>query len=89
MQEKISRLVSIRTSYIELDKLLKRENMTVSGGEAKFFINQGAVRVNGLRETRKRRKLYPGDTVDFNGVTLCIASTPSCSALPDTAEQED
>jgi ribosome-associated protein len=58
---------AIRDSYIELYKILKRENMAESGGEAKYFISQGLVLVNGEVETRKRRKTIPGDIVELNG----------------------
>ena len=64
---------SITTDYIELDKLLKRENLTASGGEARYLISQGVVRVNGQVETRKRRKCYPGDLVEYGGVQLRVA----------------
>jgi ribosome-associated protein len=62
----------INTEYIELDKLLKRENLTASGGEARYQISQGLVQVNGVLETRKRRKLYAGDTAFFNGVEVRV-----------------
>ncbi len=54
----------------ELCKILKFENLVMSGGEAKQFIAQGLVRVNNEVETRKRRKIYSGDTIEFNGILL-------------------
>ena len=50
---------------IELFKLLKFENMVASGGEAKYVISEGQVRVNGAVETRKRKKILAGDVVEF------------------------
>jgi ribosome-associated protein len=50
---------------IELFKLLKFENMVGSGGEAKYVISEGQVRVNGEVETRKRKKILAGDVVEF------------------------
>ncbi len=67
---------SISTPFIELYKLLKRENLTASGGEAKFVISEGMVQVNGKTETRKRNKIVPGYTVTFNGVTLEVTEGP-------------
>ncbi len=64
------RLVRINTDYIELDKLLKRESLAGSGGEARHLISQGQARVNGEVETRKRRKCVPGDLIEFRGVQL-------------------
>lgn len=62
----------ISTDYIELDKLLKREDLAASGGEARYLISQGLVLVNGTVESRKRRKLYPGDVVRYHGVEVQI-----------------
>jgi len=65
-------LATITTDYIELDKLLKRENLAASGGEARYLISQGLVQVNGVLETRKRRKLYADDVASFNGVEVRV-----------------
>ena len=67
---------SISTPFIELYKLLKRENLVASGGEAKFVISEGMVQVNGRTETRKRNKIVIGDTVTFNDVTLEVTGEP-------------
>jgi ribosome-associated protein len=53
----------IITDYIKLDSFLKVVNIVGSGGEAKIIIAEGQVRVNGETETRRGRKLYPGDRV--------------------------
>ncbi len=50
---------------IELYKILKFENMVNSGGEAKVVISEGLVMVNGKVETRKRKKIFSGDVVEF------------------------
>ncbi|MFN8207330.1 MAG: RNA-binding S4 domain-containing protein [Bacteroidales bacterium] len=52
-------------AFIELDKLLKLLRLVNSGGEAHLAITEGEVRVNGIPETRKRKKLVPGDLVQF------------------------
>jgi ribosome-associated protein len=69
------RLVELNTPFIELDKLLKREDLASSGGEARYLISEGLVEVNGQVETRKRRKLYTDDIVFFKGVRLRVAGT--------------
>lgn len=66
------REVEITEEPIELYKLLKFENMVNSGGEAKYVISEGQVTVNGEIETRKRKKLYSGDTVGFKNEILRI-----------------
>ncbi len=48
---------------IKLDQFLKLKGVVRSGGEAKHLIRSGAVQVNGQVETRRGRKLAPGDVV--------------------------
>ena len=50
---------------MKLDQFLKWQNLVSSGGEAKIFIKSGSVKVNGLIETRRGRKLIKGDKVIF------------------------
>ena len=38
-----------------------------SGGEAKYFVKGNEILVNGEKEDRRGRKLYPGDEVKVNG----------------------
>lgn len=46
-----------------LDQFLKRVGVVESGGQAKLAIQDGYVTVNGQLETRRGRKLAPGDVV--------------------------
>ena len=57
---------------IELYKILKFENMVNSGGEAKYMISEGQVAVNGEVETRKRKKIFSGDIVEFKNEKIRI-----------------
>ncbi len=59
------RMVEIFREPIELYKILKFESMVNSGGEAKAVIADGLVLVNGIVETRKRKKIVSGDTVEY------------------------
>jgi len=59
--------VEITKEPVELYKLLKFESLVSSGGEAKFVISEGLVKLNGEIEIRKRKKLVSGDIVEFNG----------------------
>lgn len=58
--------------FIELYKVLKVQGMSNAGGEAKHFIDEGQVTVNGDVETRKRKKIIAGDIVSFNGESVQI-----------------
>jgi ribosome-associated protein len=59
------REIEISEEPIQLYKILKFENMVDSGGEAKYVISEGQVVVNGKVETRKRKKIFSGDVVEF------------------------
>ena len=57
---------------IALYQLLKFESMVNSGGEAKFVISEGKVIVNGEVETRKRKKIFSGDIVEFGNEKIRV-----------------
>lgn len=58
--------------YIELQQALKIANLVETGGQAKVMIQEGEVLVNGEVETRRRRKLYPGDVIEVDGESFQI-----------------
>ncbi|MBL4851423.1 MAG: RNA-binding S4 domain-containing protein [Gammaproteobacteria bacterium] len=59
------REVEISKEPVELYKILKFEGMASSGAEAKRVIADGKVLVNEKIETRKRKKIVSGDTIEF------------------------
>jgi ribosome-associated protein len=61
---------------IKLDQFLKREGLVFSGGEAKHLIQSGMVSVNGEVETRRGRKLRPGDRVTLEETELTVGPLP-------------
>jgi ribosome-associated protein len=66
--------VSVAEMPIELCQFLKFAGLSASGGEAKQAVSLGQVHVNGLPESRKRRKLVRGDRVTFAGQTLVVSA---------------
>lgn len=60
------------TASIKLDQFLKWIGVASTGGEAKFLIQSGDVRVNGDVETRRGRKLIDGDRVSINDSTFDV-----------------
>ncbi len=58
--------------YIQLDQFLKLNGLTQSGGEAKFLIQDGQVKVNGVVETRRKKKLRDGDKIEAFGKVLVV-----------------
>ncbi len=69
--------IGIKNEPTELCKILKIADMAGSGGEAKHLINEGSVILNGAVETRKRKKVFFGDTVECAGQTLKIIRSES------------
>ncbi len=59
--------IQIKDEYIKLGQALKLAGLVDSGLTAKEMIQDGQVLVNGEVDTRRGRKLYPGDTFSFNG----------------------
>ena len=51
---------------------VRRSRLVESGVEAKDVIQNGLVLVNGEIDTRRGRKLYPGDTASFDGNEIKI-----------------
>lgn len=68
----VSRDVAITSEPVELYKILKFEGMASSGAEAKNLIADGQIKVNGLIETRKRKKMYRGDVIEFADELICL-----------------
>ncbi len=64
--------IEISEEPIELYKILKLESMVTSGGAAKHVISEGQVTVNGQVETRKRKKIFSGDVVEFGDEKIRI-----------------
>ena len=64
--------ITISTEFIKLDAFLKFAGCVGTGGEAKVFIADGRVSVNGEVCTMRGKKLRGGDTVTFAGKTYAI-----------------
>jgi len=64
--------LKITTPYITLQQLLKIENIISSGGEAKFYLAENPVLVNGKLENRRGRKLYPKDVIKVDNQEFII-----------------
>ena len=65
-------IIKLREEYIKLGQALKAVNLVGSGVEAKVVINDGLVKVNDEVETRRGRKLFDGDRVEFEGNLIKI-----------------
>ena len=58
--------------YIELNTFLKIKGIASSGGEAKQIIRIEQVKVNGIVDTRNKKKLHKGDKIEVKGKTFVL-----------------
>ena len=58
--------------FIKLGQALKAAGFVESGVEAKDVILDGLVTVNGEVDTRRGKKLYDGDIVEYDGEQIKI-----------------
>ena len=64
--------IEISTEFIKLDSFLKFTGAATLGSEAKFYIQNGEVKVNGEIETQRGKKLFSGYEIEFQGETYKI-----------------
>ena len=67
-------IIKLRESdeFIKLGQALKAAGLVESGVEAKEVVQDRMVKVNGETDTRRGRKLYDGDKVEFDGQEIKI-----------------
>ncbi len=70
-------IVLIYTEFIKLEAALKLANCVSTGGEAKAIIQDGQVKVAGEVCLMRGKKLYDGDTFQFNGQTYTVSKYES------------
>ena len=64
--------ISITTEYITLGQFLKLADIIESGGEAKSFLAQNNVLIDGISDNRRGRKLRGGEVVEILGQSYVI-----------------
>ena len=77
MNEIIKFYLRENENFIELHKLLKASNLTYSGAEAKQIISEGLVKVDGIIETRKRKKVLNTQIVEFEKNQIQVFENPN------------
>ena len=58
--------------YVELNQLLKLAGLCDSGGAGKAIVAEGLVRVDGVVELRKTRKVRAGQVVELEGARIRV-----------------
>lgn len=64
--------IKIDTEYITLGQFLKLADIVSSGGEAKIMVKELDIEVNGEKENRRGKKLYPEDKINVEGKLFVI-----------------
>ena len=64
--------IFINSEYITLSQFLKIEGFIASGGEAKYFLQDADVILNGDFENRRRKKLYSNDILEIENQKYII-----------------
>ena len=67
--------IPIHTDFIKLDAFLKLASLCQTGGEAKMVIQDGLIYVNDAVCTQRGKKIYPGDTVKYNGDKFIVITS--------------
>ena len=66
--------IYIKDDFIKLGQALKLAGLVESGVDAKLVVQDGLVKVNGEIDTRRGKKLVPGDTFEYEGQTVKVES---------------
>ncbi len=64
--------IIINTPFIKLDSFLKLAGLVNTGGHAKIVIIEGEVTVDGEVCTMRGKKLFGGEIVEFDGVSVQV-----------------
>ena len=64
--------IKLKDEFIKLGQALKAAGLVDSGVVAKIVIQDGEVLVNGKVEKKKKKKLYGGEVVSFDGQEIRI-----------------
>ncbi|MBI0109931.1 MULTISPECIES: S4 domain-containing protein YaaA [Lactobacillus] len=59
----------LTSEYITLGQFLKEESIISSGGQAKWYLQDNPVLLNGVKEQRRGKKLHSGDKLEVNQET--------------------
>lgn len=67
--------IELKDDFITLAQALKYVNVIGSGGQAKWFLQEYAVYLNGELEDRRGKKIYRGDQllIPVEELTILIA----------------
>ena len=71
---------ALTEEFITLGQLLKLVGLIATGGEVKYFLMERGIKVNGVYENRRGRKLYAGDKIAVEGETSIVLTRDGATA---------
>lgn len=72
MVRKLTEKIKITTDFITLGQFIKLTNILESGGMVKAYLQNEGVLLNGEKEHRRGKKLYPGDKIEIEDVGVFV-----------------
>ena len=60
--------IIIKTEFIKLQQLLKLAGIVGQGSDAKLYIKNGEIKVNGITATQRGKKIYHGDIITIRNI---------------------
>ncbi|MCX8720141.1 MULTISPECIES: S4 domain-containing protein YaaA [unclassified Lactobacillus] len=64
MKVDIIKEFKVKGEYVTLSQFLKEESIISSGGQAKWYLQENPVILNGIKENRRGKKIRPGDQIE-------------------------
>lgn len=66
--------IKLNGDYMTLTQALKEAGVIATGGQAKWYLQENTIFLNGEPENRRGKKLYAGDQLQLpNGAQLTIS----------------
>ncbi|WP_125710385.1 S4 domain-containing protein YaaA [Companilactobacillus zhongbaensis] len=59
----MSQKIMIETEFITVGQFLKEVGIIATGGQAKWYLRENSITVNGEPENRRGKKLHKGDKI--------------------------
>ena len=60
-------IIKIRDDCIKQGQALKLAGLVESGVDAKIEVQEGQVKLNGVVEVQRGKKVHPGDVIEYGG----------------------
>lgn len=64
--------ISLKTEFITLGQILKLTKVVNTGGEVKTYLSLNLIKINGIKENRRGKKLYKGDVIELENDKIVL-----------------